>query len=48
MVLPRYYEEEMKASFDDLTIDALDAGHFLMIEDPQGVNRNLEKWLGGL
>jgi soluble epoxide hydrolase/lipid-phosphate phosphatase len=47
-VLPRYYEQDMRASFDDLTIEPLNASHWLLLEDPQGVNGILEKWLGGL
>ncbi|KAL5373512.1 hypothetical protein DPSP01_012641 [Paraphaeosphaeria sporulosa] len=47
-VLPRYYEEEMRASFDDLTIEPLNKSHWLLVEDPQGVNQVLEKWLADL
>lgn len=47
-VLPRYYEEEMRASFDDLTIESLDKTHWLLLEDPQGVNQILRKWLAKL
>ena len=47
-VLPRYYEVDMRASFDDLEIKALNTSHWVLLEDPQGVNRILEGWLGGL
>jgi soluble epoxide hydrolase/lipid-phosphate phosphatase len=47
-VLPKYYEEEMRASFDDLTIEPLNASHWLLLEDPQGVNEIVGKWLGEL
>lgn len=37
-ILPKYYEEDMRASFDNLTIEPLDKSHWLLVEDPQGVN----------
>lgn len=47
-VLPRYYNEDMQSSFENLTIEPLDASHWLMLEDPHGVNRIVGNWLQGL
>ncbi|KAK3201348.1 hypothetical protein GRF29_185g633893 [Pseudopithomyces chartarum] len=44
-VLPRYYNENMRSSFENLTIEPLDASHWLMLEDSDGVNRIVGNWL---
>lgn len=47
-ILPEYYNGKMRADFENLTIEALDASHWLLLEDPQGVNRIVGSWLAGL
>jgi soluble epoxide hydrolase/lipid-phosphate phosphatase len=40
--------EGMDHYFEDLTMETVDTGHWAMMEDPEGVNRFLEKWIGSL
>ncbi|KAF2643752.1 alpha/beta-hydrolase [Massarina eburnea CBS 473.64] len=46
--LPPALYIDMERYFDNVTIEAVEAGHWSMWEKPSDVNNILEKWIGGL